>query len=982
MASKALWRSILDNPNTSDNEKILYLLESWNSIVSDYGLDWFIINQDGDTFKTQNFEFPEMSVGALWDTCSEAIGLYYESTSSLDVDNPNLSKEERRELKDEVSTLKDCQKALIKKYWNITYVPKKKNDPPVVKVDTPKKTAKIAVSSLSKKSISLKENEKAVSIVADYRGAVNRFYTINNDMDEDDLKELAEDLYEQIVKEIEKEQAERSKRFPGLNFNTTITPQDVVKYIWKNVSVSNAVSAKKLFVDKIFKPEYDRIIKKAIEEEKKLVIQAAKKESSNSAQKKEQSHSVKNVKRDSFSTEDKVPEPSGVRVESTIEIKLDIKSRDFDSDLLQSDINTLRSLLKSDDFYDKRLKIQEALGLDTEQYLVYNRDKQSEEVPIPVYALRTIIKNPKEPFYVVRDKDGTDHYIVSDSDYKRLQKEVSRATEPWHVERVIQNKEKQLNKNYKYINSNIGRRLISEGKSEQDVLDYVSDLKRKKRELDKKLAKAADRKLSDSRRKYGKEFRESLLRTAQKVNREQLAGLSFTGGVHKGKVPDVSKLMANVMNDVEKNMGKVKGAVAAFGTSQDISSKVFGQSGRAWRDEFNKVYTDEEKGYFHWEHIIYTVPVDIVPELEIEETYQIRAVLKPSIVKSKRTRTTIKHPSIPHNLIGKNLINNKKSISIKHDVDFGCLLAATYFYTLVSNTPVDEPYRKEVGQKLNVWDRPSFTVKDGKVIKGEEQLRDEISKNGTRIKRTRYRTVTHIPDEESVRGDWVLYFRGKTFKAYHSQPNKKGKSVAVDCYFTEDDFRNPITESSFDDIKSAFYNKNGDIKNTAFKPYIWTLAERIQKVVGDSHSDEYMPVVENLNPRWSILEYGRYKSEPNGPWAGVGTYGLPHGVTNKGFSYQAPMGFKRIVDAQYNAIITASAVYNKQKYGVDMGNASAYTRGNRALKWNIDITKAADPEYQLKHASTFEALFAQDNTLRVQNLHDINHETVWEYKRV
>ena len=94
------------------------------------------------------------------------------------------------------------------------------------------------------------------------------------------------------------------------------------------------------------------------------------------------------------------------------------------------------------------------------------------------------------------------------------------------------------------------------------------------------------------------------------------------------------------------------------------------------------------------------------------------------------------------------------------------------------------------------------------------------------------------------------------------------------------------------------------------------------------------------------------------------------------------MGFKRIVDAQYNAIITASAVYNKQKYGTDIGNASAYTRANRATKWNIDITKTADIDYQLKHASTFEALFAQDKTLRVQNLHDINHETVWEYIKV
>lgn len=374
-----------------------------------------------------------------------------------------------------------------------------------------------------------------------------------------------------------------------------------------------------------------------------------------------------------------------------------------------------------------------------------------------------------------------------------------------------------------------------------------------------------------------------------------------------------------------------------------------------------------------WYHTVLTIPVSDIPEFEEEEEYEILGILKPSIVKTK--------------------ISKAKINGVQHEVDFGCLFAATYFYTLVSNTPIDEVYTKQSnasedspatqGEKVNYWERARIAIKNrdnhtkGDSNKSIGEIEQELREKGTKIVSTRYVTHTHHPDEEYVRGDWVMTFRGVTFKAFASKPNKNSEAFSPQVVFNEEDFKNPITQSDTDALNKDYYDEKGRIRNTAFKPYIWNLAEKIASVV-ETGIDDISVEVHNINPRWQILEYGGYTSDSNGPWKGKGKYGLPHGVTDKGFSFQAPMGFKRIVDAQYNAIMTRSALYNKSKNGINYGNASAYTRGNRNLDWNFDITKMDQQQYN-KLMSLFQN---EDKTLELPSIHTIDGTKIWKWEPI
>lgn len=56
----------------------------------------------------------------------------------------------------------------------------------------------------------------------------------------------------------------------------------------------------------------------------------------------------------------------------------------------------------------------------------------------------------------------------------------------------------------------------------------------------------------------------------------------------------------------------------------------------------------------------------------------------------------------------------------------------------------------------------------------------------------------------------------------------------------------------------------------------------------------------NTNPRWEQLEYGLYLKDSD---VKIGKdIGRKHGVTN-GFSYQAPRGWIRLIEAQWNQIM-------------------------------------------------------------------------------
>ena len=397
---------------------------------------------------------------------------------------------------------------------------------------------------------------------------------------------------------------------------------------------------------------------------------------------------------------------------------------------------------------------------------------------------------------------------------------------------------------------------------------------------------------------------------------------------------------------------------------------------------------EESRKHWHvnskWKRIVYTIPVDATPDLTNETHFKIKAFLRPAIAK---TPTATRR------------FDNKT-----HRVDYGCLFAATYFYTLVSNTPIDESYIEEEGdkpyqkgEKFNYWERARISVNKRKnrtindEMKTVAEIAAELEERGTKIKKTYHRKRIHYPDKEYVRGDWVMTFRGKTFKAFRSVPNKKSKKVSVDYYFHEEDFLNPITNQDalnlsnkdiysdkFEEFKDADGNikKRPLIKNSVFKDYIWNIAEQIASQVptGSDFSDDIMPYITNINPRWVILEYGKYQSDPNGPYKGLDNYKLPHGVTDSGFSFMAPMGFERVVRAQYNAILERSS--RNSESGV--GTASAYTRGNRLLKWNFDITKMDKAEYEQLR----KALIEQDETLQFNDIHKMNVKNTWTIKEV
>ena len=205
--------------------------------------------------------------------------------------------------------------------------------------------------------------------------------------------------------------------------------------------------------------------------------------------------------------------------------------------------------------------------------------------------------------------------------------------------------------------------------------------------------------------------------------------------------------------------------------------------------------------------------------------------------------------------------------------NYGDVVAACFFQLLVSNTPIDEPYSGL--RKRKYYTTKQVSSYDKEVYDGEtyyyNKTAEEIykEKEANREVKYYYEHFTHTPDDEVVRNDWVFVYKGKAFHP---------------------------TDSEF----AGCFDKPGDFNSvkqiaTVFKTYSST--SKIKSVSFSYH---------NTNPRWEQLEYGGYPQENNsGPWKGSGKYGYMHGIKDH-FTYQAPYGYLRLIEAQWNMLINSS----------------------------------------------------------------------------
>lgn len=213
---------------------------------------------------------------------------------------------------------------------------------------------------------------------------------------------------------------------------------------------------------------------------------------------------------------------------------------------------------------------------------------------------------------------------------------------------------------------------------------------------------------------------------------------------------------------------------------------------------------------------------------------------------------------------------------------YGCYVAATYFQMLVSNTPIDEPYSYE--KTVVRHDKPKRLSKDGL-----SALSVEESMASANIRKTK-KTVVHTPDNSDVRGDWILTFRGKRFKAFETEPFKYGPSLGNPSYdkvFKREMFENKVDQESIKKIAKILYLETKD-------------------------SDDFSCTFEkeNINPLWMILEKGGYKHK-SAKKAGAK---YTHGVDGTHLTYQAPYGFVAVTDATFETLTQGGAwkgyVYN------------------------------------------------------------------------
>lgn len=230
-------------------------------------------------------------------------------------------------------------------------------------------------------------------------------------------------------------------------------------------------------------------------------------------------------------------------------------------------------------------------------------------------------------------------------------------------------------------------------------------------------------------------------------------------------------------------------------------------------------------------------------------------------------KVRLKKISVPSEMVRSGIVDNY----------YGCVVAASFFQILVSNTPLDEEYDYETeeeeirtrnkrlrGKELDSTGRQTTYIKD------EWDFQEDVEVYTYKRKRKRH----HTPDKDSVRLSWNLHYKGRTFTS------KELEERCMNCFAKKAD------PASIESIAQYIHSKTKDspLTNVNF-------------------------TYDNSNKRWEWLEYGGYTSKNSGPYSGA-RYGslYQHGVTN-GFSWQAPKGYVRVAEALWNSLAESDFIW-------------------------------------------------------------------------
>lgn len=178
------------------------------------------------------------------------------------------------------------------------------------------------------------------------------------------------------------------------------------------------------------------------------------------------------------------------------------------------------------------------------------------------------------------------------------------------------------------------------------------------------------------------------------------------------------------------------------------------------------------------------------------------------------------------------------------DIYRACYEAARFFQILVSGTPMDENYGTKFGDEEDA------------------------------------KTITHEPDSDIVRADWILHFRGEDFKAFESDNDAV---FSGNMFFKKENFYIQDDEQATKEIATEIFYQTTPLKEE--------IIENIKAGRAiDNDTNKY--TVENINTRWKMLEYGGYVDKEGKPLTTSKKAGerYLHGLT-KGYTYQAPRGF-------------------------------------------------------------------------------------------
>ena len=220
-----------------------------------------------------------------------------------------------------------------------------------------------------------------------------------------------------------------------------------------------------------------------------------------------------------------------------------------------------------------------------------------------------------------------------------------------------------------------------------------------------------------------------------------------------------------------------------------------------------------------------------------------------------RERTKLNRVRLPAKYLKNEIIKSQ----------YGAVVAATFFQLLVSNTPIDEKYDfiekkvKTSSRRVKMTER--IKNDEGVYVTVTRNIRDVVNEIAEKSKVYNIKRV-HIPDSDRIRDDWLFHYKGKTFRSGDFPPDlfvKKGDKESVNI------------------IASVFQHETEDTPDTNINF-----------------------TYENINKRYSLIEYGGYYKDKTGPNTGA-KYGslYEHGVIN-GRTWQAPYGVKRAVEALWN----------------------------------------------------------------------------------